>query len=172
MRFPMLCELCCKDYNVGDVLITKSRHIFVCKECQSFVLINGIRVQGGFMVVPVKYQSLEKAIKEHIYVRPWVRKTRHQAFIAFYHKGAIFYIGKIKRIDVKVPREKIEHMLQLDERWGKKDFYIVYEMQYVDMLKKPILKDKCPTIQSKVLVPFKKFVSAKNICDFFKRNRS
>ena len=161
----MRCEVCYKEARKGTILRTKSRVIFVCHECQNFVVKDGVLVQGEVMVVPVKSSSLERAIKQKVYIRPWAKKGRHGIFIAFYHQGVISYIGKIAQIHRKVPRKSIKHMLSLKEDWERKMFYTIYELEYVDELERPLIRGNCPPVQGKLLVPFNKFASAKDVCD-------
>jgi len=161
----MLCEFCGKRGGKGDILRLKEREVFVCKECQSYVILDGLGLEGGFMVVPVKFSSLEKALKDKIYIHPWRKRAKHKPFIAFYHKGEISYVGKVKRIHIRVNRESLSEILPVKERWGKKQFYTVYELEYVGELERPIVRDNCPPVQSKMTVSFRKFLKAKNICD-------
>jgi len=163
------CDFCRKKVNKSRSLRLKRREIFVCEECQSYILLNGLGLEGGIMVVPVNTFSLEKALKDRIYVRPWRKRAKHQPFIAFYHKGAIRYIGKVKNIHLKVDRKSLRKILP-EEGWGNKKFYTVYELEYVDELKYPIVRENCPPVQNKIRVSFRKFLKARSIRDLFNVN--
>lgn len=131
-------------------------------------MINGMLLRGGVMVVPVKWPSLETALNKNLYIRPWRKKAEHTMFLALYHQGSISYFGKIKRIDAKVFREHVAELLSTGENWGRKNFYTVYYLDYVDKLKNSIVRGECPTIQSKIVVPFRVFAKAKTICDLLR----
>ncbi len=161
----MKCEICNKDQTRGEILKLKKREIFVCRDCQSYAIFDGLHLQGGVMIVPVKSSSLEKALNEKIYIRPWRKKAKHAPFLAFYYQGTVSYVGKVKHIQLKVAKENLAEFLPKNEEWGKKEYYTIYTLAYVDSLKDPIVRGKCPTIQSKRMVSFKRFAKAKSICD-------
>jgi len=163
----LLCEICNKDKNRGEILRLEKKEIFLCADCQEDNVVNGMQLRGGVMVVPVKLPSLETALNKKIYIRPWRKKAEHTPFLAFYYQGSILYFGRIKKIDVKVVKENIVEFLPKGERWSAKDFYTVYVLDYVDKLKNCIIRGKCPTIQSKIIVPFRKFAKATTVCDLF-----
>lgn len=161
----MICEICYEDRQKGDVLELESKAIFACNDCQSYLTLDGCRVQGGFMVVPVKAQSLQRVLKELIYVRPWRRRAKHCVFLAFYHNESVLYVGKVKSISLKTGRDEVINLLPKGEGWASKEFYTFYALEYIAKLKKPILRGGCSPVQSKLTVPFKKFVKAKTVCD-------
>lgn len=161
----MICELCGKSKKRGEFLELKSREVFVCRDCQSYINMNGLHVEGGVMVVPVKPPSFERALKKKTYFRPWRRKPTHAAFLAFYHQGAVTHVGKVKQISVKVNKDDLLGFLPGNEKWGKKEYYTVYSLAYADALKCPIPREGTHIVQSKLVVPFRKFVEAKNVRD-------
>jgi len=117
------------------------------------------------MVVPVKAASLERALKEKRYIRPWRKGAKHAAFLAFYHQGAITHVGRVKNICVKVGKDDLIGLLPKNEKWGKKEYYTIYDLAYADALKDPIFREGKCLVQSKLRVPFAKFVKAKTVCD-------
>jgi hypothetical protein len=127
--------------------------------------MNGLGFEGDIMIVPVKPSSLEKALKEKKYVRPWRKGAKHAAFLAFYHEGAITHVGRVKAIGVKVGKDVLVDFLPRGEEWGKKEFYTVYDLAYIEALKRPVLREGNCLVQSKLLVPFKRFSKAKTVCD-------
>lgn len=162
---PMSCAICNGDKNRGEILRLKNGTIFVCGDCQSYSMLDTVRIQGGFTVVPVKSSSLQRALRELTYIRPWRRKAMHNVFLAFYYEESVSYVGKVEHVKPKVGRDQVSHLLPSNAAWGRKEFYTIYCLEYLDELKNPIPRGGCSPVQSKLTVPFKKFVRAKTVCD-------
>jgi|GEM_PF-3938725 len=164
----MKCEICGKEKAEGDILPLKHKDVYVCNDCQEYAVVNGLHVLGSVMIVPVKLPSLKKALNEKIYIRPWKKKARHSAFIAFCFQGAVSYVGMVKDIQLKVAKEHLQEILPKNEEWSKREYYTVYSLAFVDSLKEPIVRGGCPNIQGKITSSFKKFICAKCFCDLMR----
>lgn len=157
----MICEICERYKRKGDVISLLTRNVFVCEGCQKGVLLAGFRSEG-VMIVPLKGPSLRLAIEHKIYVRPWKKKAKQSAFIAFYNDGKISYFSRVSNFERKVAKWDLPLIIPLCDDWGKRDYYSVYKLAYVEGIKRPLTRSKL-TIQSKIIVTFKKFIAARSI---------
>lgn len=167
------CILCDSVYkSIKDYYLKgkKGEKIWICLNCRDEIVRNNLRFTADVMIVPVRRESLEKAIKDRIYICPsnYIRKI--PKLIAFYlggEIGAITHIAKVKNIIFNVSREEIfkKGISQYKLPWQKHLFYNIFKLEKLIELENSIKRGKFPPIQNRTYVSFVKLAKAKSIGD-------
>jgi hypothetical protein len=149
------CKICGKNFEPkksASILISENgEQIGICSECSGTVYRGGMRYNVDVMVVPVKPESLKKALEDNLYICPAANVRKNPKFIAFYQGGKlgiIAYLAKVGSIE-----------------YNTKSGYKTFKLENLVKLKNPIKRGSLPPIQARIYVTFEKFSKASCLKD-------
>lgn len=181
MRVPEKCCLCKSPLNRKEknvVIKGKAKSLEVCPICQDDIYVNRTRFTEDIMIVPIKKPSLDMACAQKLYICPKEYVAKNPKMIAFYvggEVGAITHIGHVKLIERNVQRKEILPTSGKKARvpkWKRFEQYSVFHLGDVIELERHIARRgdaRGAVIQRRIYVAFHRFLNAKAIEDFYKK---